>query len=59
MVQTVINILTISPYVTLIAVFLFISIVLSALDGLIDIAIGLSVLFTLIFTVAAIIHFLI
>lgn len=58
MIQSIIEVLTISPYVTLTAIFFIIAIVLSVVNGLIDIAAGLSVVFALIFGVLAIFHFI-
>ena len=58
MIQSFIDVLTISPYVTLAAVFFIVAIALSALNGLIDIATALAVVFALIFGVLAIFHFI-
>lgn len=58
MIQSIIEVLTISPYITLAAIFLLAAIILSAVNGLIDVAAGLSVLFALIFGVIAVFHFI-
>jgi len=58
MIQTVIDVLTLSPYITLAAVCFVIAIVLSAINGLIDIAAALAIVFAVLFSIIAVFHFI-